>query len=42
MRCVAQDEKVFQAQHFMSSAYILYHMITITCGKRRWMGKMPG
>ena len=23
----------------MSSAYILHHMITITCGKRRWMGK---
>ncbi len=23
----------------MSSAYVLHHMITITCGKRRWMGK---
>ena len=25
--------------YYMSSAYILHHMITITCGKRRWMGK---
>ena len=23
----------------MSSAYILHHMITITCGKRQYMGK---
>jgi len=25
--------------YYMGSAYILHHMITITCGKRRWMGK---